>query len=95
MVDLAKKGPMGLNGLTACEASARLEAGDITSEALTRDCLARIEARNSDVQAWDYIDPGYAIEQARARDAEPRRGNLHQGYFRYNRYADGAWIRTL
>jgi len=77
MVDLANKGPMGLNGLTACEASARLEAGDITSEALVRDCLARIEARDGEVLAWDYIDPDYALEQARARDAEPRRGKLH------------------
>jgi Asp-tRNA(Asn)/Glu-tRNA(Gln) amidotransferase A subunit family amidase len=77
MVDLAKKGPVGLNGLTACEASAQLEAGDITSEALVRDCLARIEARDADVLAWDYIDPDYAIEQAKARDAEPRRGPLH------------------
>ena len=77
MVDLANKGPMGLNGLTACEAAARLEAGDITAEALVRDCLARIEARDGDVHAWDYIDPDYAIEQAKARDAEPRRGKLH------------------
>ena len=77
MVDLAKKGPVGLNGLTACEAAARLEAGELTSEALVRDCLARIKARDGDVLAWDYIDPDYAIEQARARDAEPRRGPLH------------------
>jgi len=77
MTDLTKKGPMGLNGLTACEASARLEAGDITSEALVRDCLARIEARESEVRAWDYIDPDYALKQARVRDAEPRRGPLH------------------
>lgn len=77
MVDLTAKGPMGLNGLTACEASARLEAGDITSESLVRDCLARIEAREGDVKAWDFIDPGHAIEQAKVLDAEPRRGPLH------------------
>jgi len=77
MVDLAKKGPMGLNGLTASEASAQLEAENITSEALVRDCLERIEARNADVLAWDYIDPDYAIEQAKLLDGEPRRGPLH------------------
>jgi len=77
MIDLAKKGPMGLNGLTACDASAQLEAGEITSEALVRDCLARIEAREGDVLAWDHIDPDYAIEQAKARDSESRRGPLH------------------
>ncbi len=68
---------MGLNGLSAAEAARRLEAGTLTSESLVRDCLARIEAREPDVQAWDYLDPGYAIEQARALDATPRRSPLH------------------
>lgn len=77
MVDLTRKGPMGHNGLTATEAAARLEAGDLTSETLVRDCLARIDAREGDVQAWDYIDPDYAIEQAKVLDATPRRGPLH------------------
>ncbi len=77
MVDLTKKGPMGLNGLTASDAAARLDAGDITSEALVRDCLARIDAREPEVHAWDYLDPDYAIEQAKALDAAPRRSALH------------------
>ncbi|NKB22090.1 MAG: amidase [Alphaproteobacteria bacterium] len=77
MVDLTKKGPMGLNGLTASEASAKLASGEITSEALTRDCLDRIAARDGDVHAWDYIDPDYAIAQAKSLDGEPRRGPLH------------------
>lgn len=77
MVDLTKKGPMGLNGLTATEAAARLEAGDVTSEALVRDCLARVAARDEVVHAWDYLDPGHAIAQAKALDATPRRGPLH------------------
>jgi Asp-tRNA(Asn)/Glu-tRNA(Gln) amidotransferase A subunit family amidase len=77
MVDLTKKGPMGLNCLTASDAAARLKAGDITSEALVRDCLARIVAREPDVHAWDYLDPDHAIEQAKALDATPRRSALH------------------
>ena len=77
MVDLTTKGPVALNGLTASEASAKLEAGEITSEALTRDCLDRIAAREGAVQAWDYIDPDYALSQAKALDNEPRRGPLH------------------
>lgn len=77
MVDLAKKGPLGLNGLTASEAAAQLESGNLTSEALVRDCLARIDAREGEVQAWDYLDPDYAIEQAKALDATPRRSPLH------------------
>jgi len=77
MVDLTKKGPVGLNGLTASEASAKLASGEITSVALTRDCLDRIAARDGDVHAWDYIDPDYALEQAKALDREARRGPLH------------------
>lgn len=68
---------MGLNGLTASEAAEKLEAGEITSEELVRDCLTRIEAREGDVGAWAYLDPDYALEQARARDAEGRRSVLH------------------
>jgi len=77
VTDLSQKGPMGLNALTAAEAAARLAAGEITSEALVRDCLARIEAREPDVHAWAWLDPDHALAQARARDAEPRRSVLH------------------
>jgi len=77
MVDLTKKGTMGLNGLTASELAVRLEAGDITSEALVRDCLARINMREADIHAWDYLDPGYAMEQAKYLDVGPRRSRLH------------------
>lgn len=76
-MDLSKKGPMGLNALSASDAAARIASGAITSEALVRDCLARIEAREPDVGAWAYLDHAYAIEQARARDREPARGPLH------------------
>ena len=77
MADLTKAGPMGLNGLTASQASARLAAGAITSEALVHDCLERIKAREPDVQAWDYLDADSALRQARELDASPRRGPLH------------------
>ena len=77
MVELGPKGPMGLNALGAAEAARKLAAGEITSEALVRDCLARIEARDDVVRAWAFLDPDLALAQARARDAEPRRGPLH------------------
>ena len=77
MADLTKTGPGGLALLMATEASAKLAAGEITSEALVRDCLARIEAREPEIGAWAYIDPDYALEQARARDSERRRSALH------------------
>jgi Asp-tRNA(Asn)/Glu-tRNA(Gln) amidotransferase A subunit family amidase len=67
----------GLALLTVTEAANKLDAGEITSEALVRDCLARIKIREPEIGAWAYIDPDYAMEQARARDAEPRRSALH------------------
>ena len=77
MVDLKDKGPLALNGLTATEAAAKLEAGEITSEELTRDCLDRIEARDGEILAWDHLEPEYALEQARALDKMPRCSPLH------------------
>jgi Asp-tRNA(Asn)/Glu-tRNA(Gln) amidotransferase A subunit family amidase len=78
MAELSGKGPGGLNLLTATEASARLAAGDISSEALVADCLARIAARDAEIGAWAHLDPEHALEQARARDrAAERLGPLH------------------
>ena len=63
------------NRLSAAEAVARLSAGSLTAEQLTRDCLDRIEARAS-VKAWTYLDPDYALAQARAADRAGRPGLL-------------------
>jgi Asp-tRNA(Asn)/Glu-tRNA(Gln) amidotransferase A subunit family amidase len=68
---------MGFNGLFASEMARQLDDGGLTSESAVRDCLARIKAREPDVRAWDYLDPEYALEQARALDATPRRSPLH------------------
>ena len=68
---------MGLNKLSVTEAANKIASGEITSEALVRDCLLRIEAREPDIGAWKYIDPDYALEQARALDNTPRKGLLH------------------
>ncbi|MGY9006138.1 MAG: amidase [Alphaproteobacteria bacterium] len=77
MADLAKMGPMGLNALGARDAAIQLAAGDITSEAIVRDCLDRIDAREGVVHAWDYIDPDYAIAQAKTLDGMARKSVLH------------------
>ncbi len=63
--------------LSATEASRRMAAGDLTSEALVRDCLERIASRESEILAWAFIDPEAALAQARAADARPRAGLLH------------------
>ena len=77
MSGLAKKGPLNLNKLGAVEATKKIASGEITSEALIKDCLLRIRARDSDIGAWQYIDPDYALEQARTLDNIPNKGLLH------------------
>ncbi len=59
--DLARMG--------AAEAARRIAAGEITSERLTQACLEVIAAREDAVQAWQYLDPDFALEQARRADA--------------------------
>jgi Asp-tRNA(Asn)/Glu-tRNA(Gln) amidotransferase A subunit family amidase len=77
MTDLASAGPAGLNILTASAARERIARGEITSEQLVSDCLARIEARDPLLDAWAFLDPELALAQARACDREPARGPLH------------------
>ena len=77
MSDLRNAGPARHNLLTATEAAQKIAAGEMTSEALVGDCLARIEARDADFHAWAFIDPDFALAQARARDSEAPAGRLH------------------
>ncbi|HZR70556.1 MAG TPA: amidase [Burkholderiales bacterium] len=66
-----------LNELSASEAARRIARRELTSEALVRACLERVEAREETVRAWAFIDPGLALAEARARDREAPRGPLH------------------
>ncbi len=66
-----------LNELTATEASRKMAAREITSEALVRACLERIASRESEILAWAFLDRDKALAQARAADARPRTGLLH------------------
>jgi len=77
MPDLRHAGPAGHNLLTASEAAAKIAAGEVTSEALVRDCLERIMARDTQVHAWAHVDPAQALFAARAADQAPRKGPLH------------------
>jgi Asp-tRNA(Asn)/Glu-tRNA(Gln) amidotransferase A subunit family amidase len=63
--------------LSASEAAARIREGKLTSEALVRSCLERIDARESQVKAWVHLDPDYALAQARECDKSVSRGPLH------------------
>jgi Asp-tRNA(Asn)/Glu-tRNA(Gln) amidotransferase A subunit family amidase len=63
-----------LTRLGAVEAATAICEGQISSEELVDACLARIEEVEPTVQAWAFLDPGYARERAKAADEARRRG---------------------
>ena len=69
---------MNLSRLTATEAAALMASGEISSEALVRACLGRIDEREADVRAWVAIDRESALAVARAADRtrRERKGNV-------------------
>ena len=60
--------------LSASEAAARIREGELTSEALVRSCLERIDSRESQVKAWVHLDRDFALAQARECDKSANRG---------------------
>ena len=63
-----------LEWMSATDAARAIRDGAISSEQLIDACLARIEAVEPDVQAWQYLDPEHARAQARARDFDRMSG---------------------
>ncbi|MFQ6024401.1 MAG: amidase [Acidiferrobacterales bacterium] len=60
---------MDASRLGAREAATRIAEGRLTAVALTEACLARIETREPEVNAWAYLDPDVTLAQAHACDA--------------------------
>ncbi|HZS81501.1 MAG TPA: amidase [Stellaceae bacterium] len=58
----------GFTPLSARNAAARIAAGSLSSEELTRICLDRIAEREAVVGAWIHLDPERALAEARRRD---------------------------
>ncbi|HTO13534.1 MAG TPA: amidase, partial [Candidatus Binatia bacterium] len=56
------------HALSAAEAARALARGALTSVELVRACLAHIENVEPVVQAWTFLDPDYALQQASAAD---------------------------
>ena len=56
------------NELTAVEAARRIEAGELTVEALIRACLERIDEREPDIAAWAHLDREQVLAAAIAHD---------------------------
>jgi Asp-tRNA(Asn)/Glu-tRNA(Gln) amidotransferase A subunit family amidase len=54
--------------LSATEAAEAIRSGDITCEELVQACVERIAEIEDKVQAWTYLDTGYALEKAREAD---------------------------
>lgn len=65
---------MSLCELSAAEAARQIRDGLISSEELVQACLDRIAAVDDGVQAWTYLDPAFALEQARAHDLHRQNG---------------------
>lgn len=68
---------MDLRFASVCELSGWMAEGRLTSETLVGACLERIALRDGEVRAWAFLDPDRALDAARHRDREPRRGPLH------------------
>jgi Asp-tRNA(Asn)/Glu-tRNA(Gln) amidotransferase A subunit family amidase len=66
-----------LSTLSATEIAKKVAAGETTCEAVARDCIARIAARDGVVKAWVNFDQKLALAQARALDRSSSRGPLH------------------
>ncbi len=74
---MSGRGKTKLNELSARGVVGLIASGEISAEEVTRACLARIEAREPVVGAFEYLDPAAAVEQARVLDGGPPRGPLH------------------
>ena len=57
-----------LHSLSASEAARLIREGVISSEQLVEACLARVRDVDAQVQTWAFLDPDYALAQARAAD---------------------------
>ena len=63
-----------LEWLSATDAARAIAEGAVSSEQLVEACLARINAAEPEVQAWQFLDPEHALAQARARDLDRKEG---------------------
>jgi len=65
---------LSLWSLSAVEAGRRLRDGEVSAEEMVGACLERIAAVDGDIQAWAYLDPDYALAQARMIDSMRQSG---------------------
>jgi aspartyl-tRNA(Asn)/glutamyl-tRNA(Gln) amidotransferase subunit A len=89
---------MDTQDLSIAEMGRQLRAGTITSEALARDALARVAARDDALHAFVLVTQDRALEDARRADAELKagkdRGPFHGIPYALKDIYDTAGIRT-
>lgn len=59
---------------SAAHAAREIREGRLTSEEMVQACLERIRALEPKVEAWQFLDEGHALAQARACDERKRSG---------------------
>ena len=91
-------GADALTALTLAEASARIQAGTVTSTDLVTACLGRIDVYSPKINAFITVTRDAALAQAKALDAEQRagrlRGPLHGIPIALKDNIDTAGVRT-
>jgi Asp-tRNA(Asn)/Glu-tRNA(Gln) amidotransferase A subunit family amidase len=65
---------MNLFACSLIEAAEHVREGRATATELVRDCLARIEEREPEVQAFAFLDRDHALAQAQALDLQRAQG---------------------
>lgn len=65
---------MTLHTLTAIEAARLVRESAVSSEELVREALTRIAVADPAVEAWAFLDPEYALTQARRADRTRKDG---------------------
>lgn len=66
-----------LHQLSACDAANQLAQRTLRAQDLVQACIAHIDAREPEVQAWAYLQRDAAIAHAKQLDAGAHRGLLH------------------
>jgi Asp-tRNA(Asn)/Glu-tRNA(Gln) amidotransferase A subunit family amidase len=61
-------GVKDLHLVGACETARMIREGAVTSVEVVQACLGRVREVDGQVQAWAFLDPDYALGQARAAD---------------------------
>ena len=65
---------MDWHRMDAVNLARAIRSGEVTAEESVRSCLDRIGQVENEVQAWAFLDPAYALAQARLADRAQQEG---------------------